>query len=180
MASDQQRLRLPASVSFAVVAWASAIVCAMLAHGCSGGGDGKGNGRRQESPPAQTNEATVLTRALIKDNWAKILGHDALIYDFAEDGTFTRIHKSDFNAPPKSGTWKLLQDDHGRWHLLLSGQGAGDWLGEDSIVEYDAKADKLMVSGGNYVGRIPLVRWDASTQERWKAQRGQPKTSAPE
>ncbi len=84
---------------------------------------------------------------------------EEVVYRFLATGEYHKDIESDYVSPTEIGRWKLSLGDGGHVHLLLdSPQDQPYWLGCDSIIEYDAKGDRLLISGPGYVGKQPLSR----------------------
>ena len=129
-----------------------------------------------EDHPSSSNTATTppdqdspqqrlayLQEIIIQDAWVKTLGAgpmtERIVYRFLPTGEYRKDTESDYESPTETGRWKLSLDDQGRVHLLLtSPQDQPYWLGSDSIIEYDADGDSLLISGPRYVGKPPLSR----------------------
>jgi hypothetical protein len=122
----------------------------------------------QTTQPSGTrpSDMALIREAITHDSWVKTLGAgpftEQYIYRFFPDGKYESTFRTDHTTPKEVGTWRLDQNETGQAHLKLHGPEKSYWLLEDSILEYDQRIDKILVSGPRYVGRQPLDRQKVS------------------
>ena len=122
---------------------------------------------RYAQPPLGRFEAgkpaiEAIRDVLVQDEWVMVLGGDresnTFIYKFRADGHYKETLDQSDVLIHLSGTWKLTAGPENSVHLLLDSEKPLYLLPADTVIEYDAVKDQVVISGKNVVGKQPLSR----------------------